>query len=104
MASVTRKKSTNVYKSCPKMIFTPLQKLPKNVGDFGKLIAAQGFKKLPKVQTIAKSGHTAHGKGQIKVWLFASWKGLLTAAAAIKSEPTTDHCLCIKIPITKGVE
>ena len=54
------------------MIFTPLQKLPKNVGDFGKLIAAQGFKKLPKVQKIAKSGRTAHGKGQIKVWLFAS--------------------------------
>ena len=33
-------------------IFTPLQKLPKNVGDLGKLIAAKGFKKLPKVQQI----------------------------------------------------
>ena len=31
-------------------ILTPLQKLPKNVGDLGKLIAAKGFKKLPKVQ------------------------------------------------------
>ena len=31
-------------------IFTPLQKLPKNVGDFDKLIVAKGFKKLPKVQ------------------------------------------------------
>ena len=30
--------------------FTPLQKLPKNVGDFGKLIVAKGFKKWPKVQ------------------------------------------------------
>ena len=29
---------------------TPLKKLPKNVGDLGKLIVAQGFKKLPKVQ------------------------------------------------------
>ena len=29
---------------------TPLQKLPKNVGDLGKLIVAQSFKKLPKVQ------------------------------------------------------
>ena len=29
---------------------TPLQKLPKNVGDFGKIIAATGFKKLPNVQ------------------------------------------------------
>ena len=40
-------------------ILTPLQKLPKNVGDLGKLIAAQGFKKLPKVQKVAKSSHTA---------------------------------------------
>ena len=30
--------------------FSPLQKLPKNVGDFGKLNVAIGFKKLPKVQ------------------------------------------------------
>ena len=36
------------------MILAPLQKLPKNVGDLGK-----GFKKLPKVQKIANSGHTA---------------------------------------------
>ena len=40
------------------MILTPLQKLPKNVGDLGKLIVAKGFKKLPKVQEIAQSGHT----------------------------------------------
>ena len=38
----------------------PLQKLPKNVGDLGKLIVAKGFKKSPKVQKIARSGHTAH--------------------------------------------
>ena len=37
---------------------TPLQNLSRNVGDLGKLIAAKGFKKLPKVQKIAKSGHT----------------------------------------------
>ena len=55
--SVTRKKSPKVYQSCPKMIsleklkiLTPLQKLPKNVGDLGKLIIAKCFKKLPKVQ------------------------------------------------------
>ena len=30
-------------------ILTPLQKLPKNVGDLGKFIAAKDFKKLPKV-------------------------------------------------------
>ena len=43
-----------------KIIFlTPLSNLPKNVGDLGKLIFAKGFKKLPKVQKIAQSGHTA---------------------------------------------
>ena len=55
--SVTSKKSPNVDKSFPKMIslekikiLTPLQKLPKNVRDFGKLIVATGFEKLPKAQ------------------------------------------------------
>ena len=32
------------------MILTHLQKLPKNVGDLGKLNVANGFKKWPKVQ------------------------------------------------------
>ena len=32
------------------MMLTPSQKMPKNVGDLGKLIVAKGFKKLPKVQ------------------------------------------------------
>ena len=31
------------------MILTPLQKLPKNVGDLGKLIVAKGFEWLLKV-------------------------------------------------------
>ena len=31
-------------------IFTPLQKLPKNLRDLGKLIVAKGIEKLPKVQ------------------------------------------------------
>ena len=55
--SVTRRKLPNVYKSFPKMIslekwniLTPLQNLPKNVGDLGQLVVAKGFKKLPKVQ------------------------------------------------------
>ena len=67
MTSVTRKKSRNVYKSCPKiispekwLILTSLQKLRKNGGDLNKLIFAKGFKKLPKVQKIAQSGHPAH--------------------------------------------
>ena len=29
---------------------TPLQKMPKNVGDLGKLIVDKDFEKLPKVQ------------------------------------------------------
>ena len=55
--SVTREKSPNVRKSCPKMIslekwkvLAPTKKLPKTVGDLGKLIVAKDFKKLPKVQ------------------------------------------------------
>ena len=32
------------------MILAPLQKVPKNVADLGKLIVAKGFKKLPKVK------------------------------------------------------
>ena len=36
-------------------ILTPLQKLPNNVGNLGKLIVATGFEKLPKVQKIAQS-------------------------------------------------
>ena len=54
LGAVLPKKSPNVYKSCPKMIsvekwkiLTPLQKLPKNVGDLGKIIVAKGFEKLP---------------------------------------------------------
>ena len=55
--SVTRKNRQMSIKSCTKMtalekwkILTPLQKLPKNVGDLGKLIVAKCFEKLPKVQ------------------------------------------------------
>ena len=33
-------------------ILTPLQKLPKNVGNSGNLIVAKDFKKLPKVQKL----------------------------------------------------
>ena len=38
--------------------FDTFTKMPKNVGDLGKFIVAKGFKKLPKVQKIAQSGHT----------------------------------------------
>ena len=39
-------------------ILAHTKKLPKTVGDLGKLIVAKGFKKLPKWQKIAKSSHT----------------------------------------------
>ena len=38
--------------------FDTFTKLPKNVGDLSNLILAKGFKKLPKVQKIARFGHT----------------------------------------------
>ena len=39
-------------------VLTRLQKLPKNVGNLGKLIVATGYEKLPKVQQIAQSCYT----------------------------------------------
>ena len=35
------------------------------LGDLGKLIVAKGFKKLPKVQKIARSGHTDYGSSSL---------------------------------------
>ena len=37
----------------------------KYVGDLGKLIVAKGFKKSPKVQKIAQSGHTEALSGYV---------------------------------------
>ena len=34
------------------------------MGDLAKLIVAKGFKKLPKMRKIAKSGHTVGDQGQ----------------------------------------
>ena len=45
------------------MILKPLQKLPKNVEDLGKSIVAEGFKKIPKVQKITRSGHSGYNVG-----------------------------------------
>ena len=41
------------------MMLTPLQKLPGNMGDLGKIFVTTGFEWLPKVQKITQSGHTA---------------------------------------------
>ena len=45
------------------MILTPLQKLSNNMGDLGKIIVATSFEWMPKVQKIAKSGHTGDTLG-----------------------------------------
>ena len=56
VASVTRNNSQNVYESCSNMILlenlqilTPLEKVPKTVGDLGKVIIATGFENLPNL-------------------------------------------------------
>ena len=56
------------------MILAPLLKLPKNVGDLGKFIVAKGFKKLPKLQKIANSGHTG---SQTFLRAFATWASII---------------------------
>ena len=38
--------------------FDTFTKIAENMGNLVKIIAATGFEKLPKVQQIAKSGHT----------------------------------------------
>ena len=47
------------------MILTALLKLPKNGEDWGKIIVAKGFKKLPEIQNIAQSGHTGYPIGDL---------------------------------------
>ena len=60
------------------MILTPLQILPKNVGDLGKFIVAKCFEWLPKVQKIAQSGHTALDKQFVHCQLKATILTLFT--------------------------
>ena len=43
--------------------------------DLGKLIVAKGFKKLPKVQKIARSGHTGRGCGTVGRAINSDTKG-----------------------------
>ena len=52
------------------MILTPLQKLPENREDYGKLVVAKGFKLLPKVQNIAQSGHTGQVSTSVQKVVF----------------------------------
>ena len=79
-------------------LLTPLQNLPRNVGDLGEIIIDKGFKKLPKVQKIAKTGHTAlreHLLGDDLLLSFVEWKPFyickfyLTALVTLRSIVTT---------------
>ena len=45
------------------MILTPLQKLPSNKGNLGKIIVATSFECLPKKEKITQSGHTDWNRG-----------------------------------------
>ena len=44
------------------MILTPLQNLPNNADDLGKILDATGFECLPKKQKITQSGHSGCSK------------------------------------------
>ena len=46
------------------------------MGDLGKLIVAKGFKKLPKVQNIAQSGHTAFEQTLADTEIFRQYAGM----------------------------
>ena len=59
-------------------ILTPLQKLSNNVRDLGKLIVAKWFKKLPKVQKIARSGHTGYHRHLEEIECSLSIAGIMT--------------------------
>ena len=72
------------------MILTPLQKLPNNVGDLGKIIVATGFEWLPKVQKISQSGHTVtmkHYAGTTIVTYYITQRKLV----AISCSQTSGH-------------
>ena len=78
-------------------ILTPLQKLTKNVGVLGKLIIAKGLKKLPKVQLIAQSGHTATNDDDIWDGSTVAQTWLLAVQPSVKK--TTSGALYKKLKI-----
>ena len=62
------------------MILTPLQKLPNNVGNLGKIIVATGFEWSPKVQKIA------HLVTLYTTYLFSSIFGASLKLETVKSD------------------
>ena len=101
----------NVYKSCPKMvslekwiILTPLQKLPKNGENWGKLIVAKGFKKLPKVQNITQSGHTdvewlLYSERKYSAWMLQVAWPVLTNKSALFHSTIPKHSTLYFLPM-----
>ena len=51
------------------------------LGDLGKLIVAKGFKKLPKIQKIARSGHTDWHLNQLLITASCAAFDLISAKA-----------------------
>ena len=70
------------------MILTPLQKLPNNVSDLGRIIVATGFELLPKLQKIAQSGHTVHNRCTLRSYC-STYSCLIIPLKALKS---CSHC------------
>ena len=95
------------------------------LGDLAKLIVAKGFKKLPKVQKIARSGHTGIHKPvknlkaikffkkllfhhlflavQVVLEVLAAQLGLLPPYHPLyHSIPEVQHCPCL--PSRQGIQ
>ena len=67
------------------MTLTPIQKVPNNVDDLGKIIVATKLEFVPKVQKIAQSGHNGlHTRN--KKYLFVTY--LLTTRARLSQKPS----------------
>ena len=69
--------------------FDTFKKLPKNVGDLGKLIVAKGFKKLPKVKKIAQYGHM----GKSHKWPIAVKRPRSRLSPENTEHRGKDHCM-----------
>ena len=67
-------------------------KMPKNVRNLGKLIVAEGFKKLPKALEIVQSGHT--GDHQFRFLLKMAHFKKTTINLGVRQ--ITD-CICPKV-------
>ena len=71
--------------------------MPKNVRDLGNLIVAKGFKKLPKVQKIAQSGHTVvYNIGCFLAFGFSLGRTPYTLSFRVQIQPKFGQLQCRK--------